>query len=426
MIVDTRSGSIICMNSIEIHDAPSQSRRWYRTVQLTLVIALLALPVTGALITFISVVRGAPGIGGVNGLALSPGEEQLYAIGRDDNSVVVFNRDDHTGRLTFVELHQEGSNGVFGMLGVSGVATSPDGRHVYVTADIDDTLVPFARDASQDALTFLAAQVKEDGVGQVYLLDGASAVTVSPDNGHVFVTARGDDALTIFARDASTDDLTYVDYEGLLYNPSDVAVSPDNLHVYVTSESNDAILVFDRDPASGQLSHAWTVYNGSDGVEGIDGASAIIVSPDGLHVYATGSIDNAVAAFSRDAGTGALTFLAVYRDGEGDITNLRGPADVVIGERGQWLIVSSRHDNAIVLFARDTGTGELSLEEARVNPTGSTLHGLTGVAALTLSASEVYTASPDDDSIGAYTLPPIFADGFESGDTSAWTTTVAN
>ena len=59
---------------------------------------------------------------------------------------------------------------------------------------------------------------------------------------------------------------------------------------------------FARDAAlSGQL--AWLEVH-KDGsrrcVDGLDGASSVRVSPDGQHVYVTGTDDDAVAVFTRE------------------------------------------------------------------------------------------------------------------------------
>ena len=47
--------------------------------------------------------------------------------------------------------------------------------------------------------------------------------------------------------------------------------------------------------------------DGVGGVDGLDGAYSVTVSPDGNHVYAGGYTDDAIAVFSRKSSTGALT-----------------------------------------------------------------------------------------------------------------------
>ena len=53
-------------------------------------------------------------------------------------------------------------------------------------------------------------------------------------------------------------------------------------------------------------------------VDGLDTASAVIVSPDNQNVYVAGIDDNAVAVFSRTV-TGTLTFIELKKNGQGGI-----------------------------------------------------------------------------------------------------------
>jgi 6-phosphogluconolactonase (cycloisomerase 2 family) len=46
------------------------------------------------------------------------------------------------------------------------------------------------------------------------------------------------------------------------------------------------------------------------------------VSPDGAHVYAVGTVSDAVVVFARDADTGELTFLEVQREGTDGVDGL--------------------------------------------------------------------------------------------------------
>ncbi len=51
-------------------------------------------------------------------------------------------------------------NGVDGLDGTSGVAVSPDGKHVYATGYVDDGLAVFGRDAATSALSFLEVEIR--------------------------------------------------------------------------------------------------------------------------------------------------------------------------------------------------------------------------------------------------------------------------
>ena len=414
-----------------------------RFLRLALIFLLLAVPVAGTLLTFYDMVQdGVDGIDGLNGIfdiALSPDGRFLYAVGRDDDALVVFETaldatsDDATlDALVYVDLFQDGTDGIFGLLGASGVAASPDGRHIYATAQYDDTLAVFARDATTDDLSFLAAELKENGVGGVMGLDGASAVVVSPDDSLVVVAGHVDNALAIFARDATLDYLTFADVEfpspAPLRGASDVALSPDSLHLYATAEIDDALLLFERQGlSSDQFDFVSYLQDGVSGVEGLDGASAVAVSPDGRHVFVAGKIDDALSVYDRDSTTGALTLNAIYQDGEGDLDGLLGPSSITVHPSGYWVLVTGRYGNTVALFERNPNTGSLGLDTVLRDGVDG-VEGIAGAIAIASSDSRAYVAGHDDDAIASFDVDTsavlLFSDGFESGDTTAWSETM--
>src|SRR2546427_9658116 len=60
--------------------------------------------------------------------------------------------------LRFLEVQRNGSGGVTGLNGATGVAVSPDGKHVYAAGELDDALAVFTRDSASGALTFVEEQ----------------------------------------------------------------------------------------------------------------------------------------------------------------------------------------------------------------------------------------------------------------------------
>jgi 6-phosphogluconolactonase (cycloisomerase 2 family) len=76
-----------------------------------------------------------------------------------------------------------------------------------------------------------------------------------------------------------------------------VAVSPDGSRVYATARTDDALVVFARDPATGRLTWIQTYRDGIGGVDGLDDAHDIALSPDGAHLYVAAKADNSVALF---------------------------------------------------------------------------------------------------------------------------------
>lgn len=403
------------------------------------------------------------GVDGVDGLdtawsiSLSPDGRHLYCAAYDDDSIAVFRRDAGTGRLTFAGLVRDGAGGVDGLDAAENAVVSPDGRHVYAVSVIDQALTAFERDADSGGLA-LVDELRRDGGG----LDGASAVTVSPDGTRVYVAGGVDDAIAVFLRNRSSGLLSFGDdvrdglgadgldgaaavavspdgmhvyaagfdddaigicefAQGLdllryvavqrdgvagvdgLAGAGSVAVSPDGVHVYATGFEDDALAVFARDPAGGGLTFLGGERDGVGGVDGIDGAIAIAISPDGGQVYAAGFADDAVAVFQRNAETGLLTFDGVVHDGVGGVDGLRGPRGLAFSPDGESLYVAASGDDAIVVFRRDPADGELDFRSAYRDGVDE-VDGLDGTDAVAVSpdGAFVYATGFDEDALAVF------------------------
>ena len=129
----------------------------------------------------------------------APGDNAVAIFDRDALSA-----SSGFGTLTAAGSAQDGVGDADGLAGAASVAVSPDGQHVYVAARNEDAVGVFSRSSTTGALTF--AEAERDGVddpddpgGTVDGLDGASGVAVSPDGKHVYVTGETDDAIAVFS-----------------------------------------------------------------------------------------------------------------------------------------------------------------------------------------------------------------------------------
>ena len=230
--------------------------------------------------------------------------------------------------------------GTDGLAGVVAAAASPDGRSLYTASVIDDAVAEFARSASgalqprgctdDDDAPLDACQTTADG------LDGAFSIAVSPDGRSVYAAAFDDDAIVRFDRDTATGALSpqgCVDDNDAGQGPDDcaqqvdgldgadaVAVSPDGRSVYATSMDDDAIVRFDRDLSTGALTPQGCVDDNDSGADdcaqatnGLDGARSIAISPEGDSVYVASGPDDALVRFSRDPQTGRLDAAGLRR-----------------------------------------------------------------------------------------------------------------
>jgi 6-phosphogluconolactonase (cycloisomerase 2 family) len=227
-----------------------------------------------------------------------------------------------------------------GLAGAGWAAVSPDGKHVYVASFDSSAVATFVRTGGTGALTQLsgpAGCVADTGDGVTCAdgrgLDGAVTIGVSPDGKHVYVASRGG-TVAAFARDVTTGVLTQlsgpagcIDETGVtgctvgkvLGGPRAITISPDGKHVYVGAHDANAVAAFARDATTGALTQLGGLAgcvsdNGTGGMcvdgTGLLGARGVTVSRDGQHLYVASQASNAVAIFARNAVTGALTQLS--------------------------------------------------------------------------------------------------------------------
>ncbi len=284
-------------------------------------------------------------------------------------------------QLLFVDKKvDEVDPGVTALRGSYVVAMSPDGKHLYAASALDNGLLAFSMDAFSGALTFVAAYV--DGQGGVASLESCRGVAVSPDGKHVYAAALTDGAVTVFSRNSATGELALVEaivngggVNGL-GGAMSTAVSPDGDHVYVGSRSDDAVVAFSRNSVTGALTFIAFYQNLAFPIVGLDGVESITLSPDGAHLYAAAETDQALAAFSRDASTGELTFIEAYFDGANGVDGLGCVNDVAVSPDGDHVYATGQFgapsqpfctvgfDDWMAIFSRNPATGELTFVQS--------------------------------------------------------------
>ena len=349
-----------------------------------------------------------------NPTVASSNDGRLVVIGGLDIDISVVDRDPLTGALSHNHDLDEAN-----LDGMEDLAFAPDDQQVY---GIDGLrLACFQRNSVTGQLS--VSQILEDDVGGVDGLGGARSVAVSEDGTSVYVAAGTDEAVSVFDRDPSSGDLGFVEanfnYTGGITGmkgPVALAVTPDGANVYVAAATYSCIVVFDRNLSDGILTYNHTICNGLSGVTDFSRPSSLIVAPDGNHVYSAGSDSLSVAVFARDSSNGQLTFVEVQVEGADSVTGLIEPNDLALSPDGEFLFAAG--SGSLVVFSRDASTGRLTFLNADFNQEG----GVTGMPvpyqiALSPDGSDLFYGS--FESVAVFTAR-AFADGFESGNTSEW------
>jgi 6-phosphogluconolactonase (cycloisomerase 2 family) len=348
-------------------------------------------------------VEGVDGLDEAAGVAVSPDGSHIYVASFRDSAVAVFDRNAASGRANLLQVLKDNVDGVDGLWGAQSVVVSPDGDHVYVASCYDSALAVFQRDPIEGTLTYVERHA--DGLGGVDGLSGALAVAISFDGAHIYSAGIMDDAVAVFSRDNSTGRLTFrqvvrdgVDGVDGLYEPFSLAVSPDDNHVYVTGGMDDALVAFQRDPATGELTFVEMEKDGVAGVDGLDGALGVAVSPDGEHVYVAAAYDDAIAVFSRDAATGALAYVQAYRGDPCPVLDFS--IGIAVSPDGNQVYTTNKFYDILGVFDRDASTGRVTYVEHFQNGVDG-VHGLSEAWFVTVSPDgrNVYAVGATDDAL---------------------------
>lgn len=356
---------------------------------------------------------GVEGLAGPAFVATSPDQRHVYAAGLNDDAIAVFARDGATGALDFVEFERSGVGGVTSFDGPSGIAVSPDGKHLYATALFSDAVALFTRNATTGALTFVS--VLRNGFGGVSGIDGAAAILVSPDGDHVYIGGYNGDSLAIFSRNPTSGALTFVDtlFDGVdadaLAKAGGAQMAMDALgqHLYVPAGGESALSVFERDPATGLLDEILVLR---DDVDSPFLASAFnaLLSPDDALLYVTGFLDDAITSFVRDPAFGALDVLEYERNGLEGVTGLDQPRGLATNERGDMLVAAAQQSDSVVAFDHD-------LDFASTTFAGVATNGSCGYAdldspsAVAAAGSHFYVTASNSNALVVLTPEPVRA-----------------
>jgi 6-phosphogluconolactonase (cycloisomerase 2 family) len=379
-------------------------------------------------------------------MVISPDGNSVYAVGDDDDAVAMLERDVGSGALTPIGCVDDNDTGADscaqtadGLAGAHAVTVSPDGKSVYVAADVDDALARFKRNPATGELTPKGCIQDNDSATDSCAqstdgLDGAHSIVVSHDGRWVYVASEYDEAIVRFKRSTRTGALTPIDCvddndtgaddcaqstDGL-GRSHQIAMSPDGKSLYAASIEDDAVVRF-KLRTNGVLVAKGCIDDNDTGIDackrhtnGLEGARSVTVSPDGSSVYVGSSGDDAVVQFERDTISGALHPSGCIDDNDTGDDDCEQSADgldydqsVAVSPDGTSAYVTGLRDDAVAILTRDPGTGGLTPtgciddNDTGSDACGQSTDGLDGAASVGVSpdGADVYVSSIWDDAI---------------------------
>ena len=246
--------------------------------------------------------------GGMTGIAASPGGAMVYVTAQSANQVEVFSTT---------------SNSVIGAIGVGAtpvaVAFTPNGAFAYVANQASNT-VSVINTASNTNVATIPVGVRPTGVA------------VNPSGTRVLVSNNWDTVLSVIDTASNT---VIANIQGG-FGLSSVAISPNGVYAYATNQSSSSLAVIN-------LSSNTLVGN----VPVQSNPTSVAVTPNGARVFVTNGNSNSVSVIDTASnsviatiGVGSNpTSVAITPDGSrAEVTNAQGYSASLIDTNGLYVM----------------------------------------------------------------------------------------
>ncbi|MDM8567761.1 beta-propeller fold lactonase family protein [Candidatus Halobeggiatoa sp. HSG11] len=239
------------------------------------------------------------GIDGLAGaLAVLAQEDYVYVAGAIDDAITIFQRDAETGLLTYQETIQFADSQRLD--GINSISITEDEDYLFTTSANGNKLSVFRREEGgklnyrNDNMPANGSVVIKDEY--IYSINSSSLSVFKffPKSGLLTVVETlDDDSVLVESSNKKVDGLA---------DASDLTLSPDASYLYVTARSDNSIAVFKRDAETGKLTFVDVRKDGVDGLDGLSSARGVITSPaPGEYVYVAGFSDNSITTLSMAA-----------------------------------------------------------------------------------------------------------------------------
>ncbi len=306
--------------------------------------------------------RQAAQVGRPGFLALHPGGEVLYAVGREaregtvqEGFAAAYTIDQTTGDLTELNRIPTAGRGA-SHVAVNGPATAlvavnyRDGNTVSLSLEPDGRLGSLVSDLLHDGSSVHSER---------QTAPHPHSANFTPDGRYVIVPDLGTDELVRYAVDTATAQLERTPDPQLRMEPGSgprhMTFHPNGRWAYVINEllSTVTFLVFDEE--TGGLSPIQTSSTLPDDYDGPANTTAeVLVHPNGRFLYGSNRGSNTIAVFAIDPDTGQLD--PIYRVPTGG----DWPRNFKLSPDGRFLLVANQRTDDVRVFRIDPESGDMA------------------------------------------------------------------
>ena len=314
-----------------------------------------------------SLKQTVPEVTSPNFLEIHPSGKYLYSV-----SMKTDNDGNRTDLVNSFAIHQQ--NGTLELinqvpahgLGACHVHSDKTGNYLFVS---------FYRGGSLSVFKLNTDGSIGDSI-QTFVYEGKSvapnqdrshvhAALVSPDNKYVYAADLGTDKVMIYLLDQNTGKLTPGSVPWASSNlgdgPRHMTFHPGKSFFYLAGELGSTATLFYQDPVSGQLSLTQRISTLPDNFSESNSVADIHADPEGNFLYVSNRGHNSIVIYSVDNENGKLSVV--------DYQSVKGnhPRNFVIEPQGDYLIVANMNTDNVVIFKRDK-------EKGLLNDTGKSLN----------------------------------------------------
>jgi 6-phosphogluconolactonase len=265
--------------------------------------------------------------------------------GKPSGSVSAFAVDAGTGKLKL--LNQQPSGGP----APCHMVMDRQRRNLLVTNCIGGSVAvfPVAADGKLGASTAL---VQHPGTKP-----HTHGITLSPDNRYAYACDMGLDRVMAYQFDAAKGKLTPAAVPTIALKagtgPRHMVFGRDGKFAYVVGSKASTITVFAFDGKAGGLKEVQTVKTVPEWFDGSNTAAELAVHPSANYLYVSNRGHNSVVMFTIDPGKGTLTYL------EDQDTGGKTPRHFALDAGAKHLVVGNQESDTVLVYRIDGDSGRL-------------------------------------------------------------------